>query len=651
MKIKTCISCFALLAMAGSLSQAAPLGTAFTYQGSLQDGGSPAQGVYDLQFSVYDAVAGGALVGGPITHTPVTVTNGLFTVVLDFGAGVFTGNARWLEIGVRTNGGGGFTTLGPRQPLTPSPYALYAGTAPLADGSVTSAKILDGTIATADLGANAVTSAKILDGTITGADLANNTVGSAQLADLLALGDSSTAGKLDVYRAATGVPAITLDGGDGSIRTIGSDGTVRVALLNGTTYGGLYLYTTNGSNRAYIVGSSTGGEISAYAGDGSLGARIYGDSGGGGLMNFYNDTGNVRLSLDGLGNSGGGQINLYTGEGKTAAILYGDVGGGAQMYLYNTNNGMRLWLDGYGASGGGQIQALANDGSYTINLQADDGNGAGLVQIKNNAGSTRVALAGETASGGGEISVYDTDGTETIELLSAYTSTLGGKLTLRQANGTVAVDLYAEAYANDGGLISIKNALGNERIELDGDDGDGGAAIRLKNINGVTTITLDGDGPTGVNGRITTQELQITGGSDLSEHFDIQALENAPRPGMVVCIDPSHPGELTVSSRAYDRTVAGVISGAGGVNPGMLMGQSGTKADGKHPVALTGRVYCLADTANGAIQPGDLLTTSGLPGHAMKVTDPGQAQGAIIGKAMTALDHGQGLVLVLVSLQ
>lgn len=94
-----------------------------------------------------------------------------------------------------------------------------------------------------------------------------------------------------------------------------------------------------------------------------------------------------------------------------------------------------------------------------------------------------------------------------------------------------------------------------------------------------------------------------------------------------------------------------MISGAGGVNPGMLMGQSGTKADGKHPVALTGRVYCLADTANGAIQPGDLLTTSGLPGHAMKVTDPGQAQGAIIGKAMTALDRGQGLVLVLVSLQ
>jgi len=118
-----------------------------------------------------------------------------------------------------------------------------------------------------------------------------------------------------------------------------------------------------------------------------------------------------------------------------------------------------------------------------------------------------------------------------------------------------------------------------------------------------------------------------------------------------VCIDPERPGELVVSSRPYDHTVAGIISGAGGVKPGMLMSQSGTKADGHHPVALTGRVYCLADAANGAIRPGDLLTTSSTPGHAMKVTDHARAQGAILGKAMTGLKEGTGLVLVLVALQ
>jgi hypothetical protein len=120
---------------------------------------------------------------------------------------------------------------------------------------------------------------------------------------------------------------------------------------------------------------------------------------------------------------------------------------------------------------------------------------------------------------------------------------------------------------------------------------------------------------------------------------------------MIVCIDPSRPGALVVSSRAYDRTVAGVVSGAGGVQPGMMMGQKGSRANGTMPVALTGRVYCRVTAANGAIEPGDLLTTSDEAGHAMKVTDHASAQGAILGKAMTSLESGQGLVLVLVTLQ
>jgi hypothetical protein len=83
----------------------------------------------------------------------------------------------------------------------------------------------------------------------------------------------------------------------------------------------------------------------------------------------------------------------------------------------------------------------------------------------------------------------------------------------------------------------------------------------------------------------------------------------------------------------------------------MLMGQAGSVADGQHPVALTGRVYGLLDADRGAIKPGDLVTTSDTPGHGMKASDPDQARGAIIGKAMTGLDHGKGLVLILVSLQ
>lgn len=101
-------------------------GTAFTYQGRLNDGPNPAGGIYDLRFAIYGVNTGGSVIAGPVTNVATDVSNGLFTITLDFGANVFTGADRWLEIGVRTNGGGAFTTLNPRQPITPTPYALYA---------------------------------------------------------------------------------------------------------------------------------------------------------------------------------------------------------------------------------------------------------------------------------------------------------------------------------------------------------------------------------------------------------------------------------------------------------------------------------------------------------------------------------------------
>ena len=153
-----------------------------------------------------------------------------------------------------------------------------------------------------------------------------------------------------------------------------------------------------------------------------------------------------------------------------------------------------------------------------------------------------------------------------------------------------------------------------------------------------------------VAGRTRTSVLEITGGSDLAEPFEIAGADKV-EPGMVVAIDPQHPGQLRIADKAYDRTVAGCVSGANGVNPGLTMQQEGTVADGAFPVALSGRVYCWADASYGAIQPGDLLTTSDTPGHVMRVTDYPKAQGAIIGKAMSALTEGQGLILVLVSLQ
>src|SRR5262249_46214436 len=125
----------------------------------------------------------------------------------------------------------------------------------------------------------------------------------------------------------------------------------------------------------------------------------------------------------------------------------------------------------------------------------------------------------------------------------------------------------------------------------------------------------------------------------------------AAEPGAVVVIDPAHPGELAVSTTAYDTRVAGIISGANDLAPGMVMQSDGQHAHGDHPVALTGRVWCKVDASFGAVHPGDLLVTSSTPGYAMVARDAAHRAGAVLGKAMTSLEAGRGLVLVLVSLQ
>src|SRR5262245_4304067 len=99
-------------------------GTKFTYQGKLTDGGSPANGTYDLTFQLWNALGGGAQTGSTLTNSSVVISNGLFTAALDFGA-VFNGTSYWLQLAVRTNGAGSFTDASPRQELTPAPYAIF----------------------------------------------------------------------------------------------------------------------------------------------------------------------------------------------------------------------------------------------------------------------------------------------------------------------------------------------------------------------------------------------------------------------------------------------------------------------------------------------------------------------------------------------
>ncbi len=135
MKTKYLLSAIVLISLllVSGVASARPLnaalGTGFTYQGKLTDGGSPAIGTYDFEFKLFDALSVGSQVGSTVPQDNVTVTNGLFTVQLDFG-NVFDGTALFLDIGVRPAGGGGYTPLTPRQALTATPFAIYAAKAP-----------------------------------------------------------------------------------------------------------------------------------------------------------------------------------------------------------------------------------------------------------------------------------------------------------------------------------------------------------------------------------------------------------------------------------------------------------------------------------------------------------------------------------------
>ena len=215
----------------------------------------------------------------------------------------------------------------------------------------------------------------------------------------------------------------------------------------------------------------------------------------------------------------------------------------------------------------------------------------------------------------------------------------------------VTPKVLLEVNGNSAGEIRARDSAGLETVVIQSEEfaASGGAQIQLKDKNGVATITMDADHSG--SGRVLTEVLEITGGADLVESFTARGSEGGEiEPGTVLVADPDRPGELCVSGAAYDRAVVGVVSGAGGVRPGLHLAQKDV-LDGDTPVALSGRVYVKACAENGPIRAGDLLTTASLAGHAMRADDPDRAFGAVLGKALSGIDEETGLVLLLVSLQ
>ena len=150
------------------------------------------------------------------------------------------------------------------------------------------------------------------------------------------------------------------------------------------------------------------------------------------------------------------------------------------------------------------------------------------------------------------------------------------------------------------------------------------------------------------SGRVKVNVLEVAG-ADVAERFPSN--DKNVQPGTVMEIDPDNPGKLRIARDAYSARVAGVVSGAGDIPVGAILGNLPGHEDAP-AIALSGRVWVQCDAATASIVAGDLLTTSSTPGYAMKASDRDRSHGAVLGKAMTSLTLGErGLVLVLVNLQ
>jgi hypothetical protein len=250
-------------------------------------------------------------------------------------------------------------------------------------------------------------------------------------------------------------------------------------------------------------------------------------------------------------------------------------------------------------------------------------------------------LDGQDATGGITVSIRaggGPTGSGVVGLLPK-TITLDGSTGLIHAGGFGA-----------GGLIEIADGKGIHTIRLAGDGASGwfGSAGRAGDVlvfsDKAKSYTSPGDAAIWIKG--STGDIILQNG-DCAEEFEVQNGEGI-EPGAVLTL--TDQGKLTLANRPYDRKVAGVVSGAGGLRPGIVLGRS-AETQNRWPIALSGKAFCKVDADRAPVAVGDLLTTSPTLGHAMAARNHRRAFGAVIGKALASLQSGQALVPVLIALQ
>ena len=361
----------ALTLLAG-VHQTFAQGTAFTYQGRLNNGASPVNGSYDMKFTLYSTNFTGNAIAGPATNSAIAVNNGLFTTTLDFGGGVFTGTNYWLDIFVRTNGASSFTELSPRQPVTPVPYAIMAESV----------------------------------NNLPGLTVQQNTNGAPNM-----IGGSQN------NSVSSGVVGATIGGG-GAVNYHGVSYTNRVAGSFGTVGGGAgniasgFSATVGGGSEN--VASGTDATVSGGEGNTASDANAT-VAGGEENVASINDS---TVSGGDENTARGAYATVGGGEGNTASGFSATVGGGSA----NTASG------GDATVAGGNGNTASGDDSFAAGSQAHAGHNGSFVWADDNsfnfssttANQFRVRATGGTAF----ITAIDSTGSATagVHVLSGDTA-------------------------------------------------------------------------------------------------------------------------------------------------------------------------------------------------------------------------------------